>query len=559
MKIKNQLIIGFSIIILLTISMFSYNFYIGTKNIKSITLIEDQTNDASHAKEIEFLLSGHSNDQRGYLLSGDINFIVESNKKLSSIEEVTKKITINDLPAAHKKHYAEFKDLLTKYTQLTNGFNQSVTDGKINEAKNIHLTEIRETRKQLNTILGEFEDTLTKTNHAKIQEVIHNINASQTQSIFLLCALTILSIGTVIVLINRINRPLTKLIDVSKVIAAGDFSIEIDTSRKDELGLLSTSFDTMKENVRVVIGNIIDAASKVASSSQELSASAFENTIVAQKLTETAITLATKGNDQQNIIQSTVSSVNDTIISLKQMKVDSEMMDTLSDQAYQSTLTGSKMIQTVLNDTKTLENQLTDTVTITMNLESLSKEIEQIAILIKEFADQTRLLSFNASIEAARAGEYGKGFSVVANEIKLLSDHSRENALKVTDLVKRIQNETLVCTNGMQKSYDQVEQNLKSMKQTEESFMQIMSNAKASKEKVQNVSTNISSIFDRTGQLLTATKSLEEIAHQLTTFSHENSASSEEQLASLEQISAASQSLSAIAEELENETQRFKI
>ncbi|MET3196380.1 methyl-accepting chemotaxis protein [Gottfriedia sp. OAE603] len=217
------------------------------------------------------------------------------------------------------------------------------------------------------------------------------------------------------------------------------------------------------------------------------------------------------------------------------------------------------MIKSVLNDTKTLENQLTDTVAITTNLASLSKEIEQIAILIKEFADQTRLLSFNASIEAARAGEYGKGFSVVANEIKLLSDHSRENALKVTDLVKRIQNETLVCTNGMHKSYHKVEQNLKSMKQTEENFMQIMSNAQASKEKTQNVSANISSIFENTGDLLTATKSLEEIAQHLTALSLENSASSEEQLASLQQISAASLSLSAIAKELENEIQRFKI
>ncbi|GGI10283.1 CHASE3 domain-containing protein [Gottfriedia solisilvae] len=109
MKIRNQLIIGFSIIILLTISMFTYNFYIGKKNINSIALIGDQTNDVSHAREIEFLLSGHSNDQRGYLLSGDKNYIEKA-----TLEEIAQHLT-----ALSQENSASSEEQLASLQQIS--------------------------------------------------------------------------------------------------------------------------------------------------------------------------------------------------------------------------------------------------------------------------------------------------------------------------------------------------------------------------------------------------------------------------------------------------------
>lgn len=559
MKIRTQLISTFALIILLTLSVFGYNFYIQQQNTKLIALIQDQSQDLLHAEQIKFYLSGHSNDQRGYLLTNDESFIEESKDKMEKVTENLNAITQSDLPQKEQQTYALIENQLQKYKVTTNQFNQLTIEEKVDEAEYLHLNEIRSIRKELTPVVDTFVQNLSENNRENQTSIITKTKSSQTISFYLLIGLTIISSLIIYYLINRINKPLNKLIDASRVIAKGDFSVSLDTSRKDELGLLAKAFDEMKDSVREIISSIMNASSKVASSSQELMAAAEENTVVAKRITDTAISLAEKGTDQQEIIAVTISSVNETMTSLERMKQDSAQMSKMTDETFHSTTAGAEMVGKIVVDTKALEQQIIETVGITETLSVLSNEIERIVVLIKEFAEQTKLLSFNASIEAARAGEYGKGFAVVAQEIKSLSDNSKENAQKVSDLVQQIQKQASICTTGMQASYKQVEQNLQLIDHAHQSFELIKENAHSSKQKVENVTSNIQSIFTQAKKLISATQGLERIAHQLNGLSHENSAASEEQLASLEQISATSTQLTLIAEDLERETQRFRL
>lgn len=559
LKIRTQLILSFFLIIFLTLSTFGYNFYVSQKNMELIALIQDQTNDSIHAQEMELYLSGHSDDQRGYLLTNDKKFIDESIVKLGVITKNLESITVVDLAPAVQENYKVIEEKMKQYKLLSSQFNQFASEGKLREAKSLHLNEIRSLREELIPAVATLAQTLINNNKNNEQIVVEKTNVSQKQSLYLLGGLIILSSLLVFYLVIRINRPLNKLIDVSKTIASGDFTVTLDTRRNDELGMLAKAFDEMKGNVREIISNIMDASSRVAASSQQLTASAKESTDVSQRISHAAFNLAKKGKEQKDIIGVTVMSVNQTIESLEQMKKDSSMMYTLTDETFKSTMNGEKMILKIVSETKALEEQIIQTTGITNTLADLSNKIEQIAILIQDFAEQTRLLSLNASIEAARAGESGNGFGVVAQEIKKLSDSSKQSAQKVTELVKQIQQQTTICTSSMQDSYKQVEQNLNSIAETQESFEQIKENAHSSKQTVENVTQNIASIFNYAKKLLDSTKGLETIAYQLGQLSQENSAASEEQLANLEQISAASQYLSQIADDLESETKRFKI
>ncbi len=235
----------------------------------------------------------------------------------------------------------------------------------------------------------------------------------------------IIVLAMALVLAGRISKPIADIAHVARQVAARDLTVEApNLSRADEIGDLSRAFGSMLESIRTQISQMLQATDVLKAAVQQITATVSEvasgATQVAGSVSETVTTL-------EQLRQSAKSSENKAK-SLAETARNALGASVEGRQATDNTIHGMRMIGNQVESVR-------ETVT---KLNEQSASIEQIIATVKDLADQSNLLAVNASIEAARAGEMGKGFSVVAQEIKILSDQSRQATLQIGEILENI-------------------------------------------------------------------------------------------------------------------------
>lgn len=234
------------------------------------------------------------------------------------------------------------------------------------------------------------------------------------------------------IFISRIiSTPVKKLVGAAEKIADGDLNVQIDATSKDEIGVLSTSFKRMADNLNDVMVNINTAAEQVASGAKQVS--------------DSSVSLSQGATEQASSVEELTASLEE-IASQTRLNADSAgEANGLAEEARVNALQGNERMQGML---KAMED---------INLSSAS--ISKIIKVIDEIAFQTNILALNAAVEAARAGQHGKGFAVVAEEVRNLAARSANAAKETTDMIEgsikkvedgtRIANETAIALNSI--------------------------------------------------------------------------------------------------------------
>ncbi|WP_456266498.1 MULTISPECIES: methyl-accepting chemotaxis protein TlpB [unclassified Bacillus (in: firmicutes)] len=370
-----------------------------------------------------------------------------------------------------------------------------------------------------------------------------------------------LIIGGILIffIIRSITKPLSTLVSSSKKISQGDLTEKIDVRSKDEIGQLGTSFNEMSESLRDVIQAVQTSVENVASSSEELTASADQTTKATEHITSSIETFSNGNENQSEMVEQSAAHLKQMNEGLNEVAETSDVITASSVQSKTVAETGGQLVEQTVGQMKTIDHSVKEAEGVINGLEHKSKDITNILGVINGIADQTNLLALNAAIEAARAGESGRGFSVVAEEVRKLAVQSSDSAKEIEKLVNEIVTEIETSQNMFKAVNEEVKNGLTITDQTKESFSQINEQTAEIAARMNEMNTTVRELSKGSEQISKAVNEIADVSRESSASIQDIAASAEEQLASMEEISSSSTTLSQMAEELRDLIKKFKI
>lgn len=384
---------------------------------------------------------------------------------------------------------------------------------------------------------------------------------SSTMKTFMITLVLVIILATVIVIwfTRRIKKRLSMVTGALELAGQGNFTSTISDHVKDEIGQLTTSFNHMKDNLTILLQQVADTSNQVAASSEQLTASAEETSKATTQISESIQEVAA-GTDKQvesantgSIIANDISKGIEQISSNIQLVNDSSM--TTSNKAQH----GTEVIHKTINQMNTIQEKTNSTAEIVKKLGDKSDKIGEIVSLITGVAEQTNLLALNAAIEAARAGEHGKGFAVVADEVRRLAEQSASSANQINEMIVDIQTDITQSVKSMAEGQDAVEVGKDFVAQAGSSFGDIRAAVTQVSQQIEEVSAAIQQISSSTVSMVASIDDTSQIAQDAAAYTQNVAASAEEQNATMQEISAAANILSKMAEDLLASVSTFKL
>ncbi|KKB74639.1 methyl-accepting chemotaxis protein [Bacillus sp. FSL M8-0052] len=360
-------------------------------------------------------------------------------------------------------------------------------------------------------------------------------------------------------IVRAISKPLNQLVSSAKSISNGDLTQKIDVRSNDELGQLGTSFNEMAESLRSLISAIQESVEHVASSSEQLTASADQTSKATEHITLAIEQFSNGAESQSEKVEASSHRLRNMDDRLKDMTRVSEEITDSSVQSTKMAETGGKLVQKTVGQMNSIDRSVKQAEGVIKGLEAKSKDITAILRVINGIADQTNLLALNAAIEAARAGESGRGFSVVAEEVRKLAAQSAGSAKEIEDLIQKIVKEIEHSLTMFQSVNHEVQSGLKITEETESSFKHIYEMTNEIAGKLQTMNAAVEHLSKGSQDVSEAVGDIAEVSRENTAGIQDIAASAEEQLASMEEISSSAATLEQMAEELRDLTRKFKI
>lgn len=385
--------------------------------------------------------------------------------------------------------------------------------------------------------------------------------ASASTVIISLSAVAIVLAALIAVLLGRmIATPLKRVQQAAERIAEGDLTGEaIKVRGRDEIGALATSFNSMTLNLRELIQSVASSSELVAASSEQLTASAEQNKMASEQIAATVQETAAGTVRQVDIAETSSQAMQEMSLGAEQIAERAQTVATSAAEAAHKSESGNQAIRQAISQMDSIRESVTSMSGVVKELGTRSEEIGMITSDITAISSQTNLLALNAAIEAARAGEAGRGFAVVADEVRKLAEQSSESAKRITELVSLIQADTSSAIEAADANDREVYKGIEMVSAAGEAFEDILEAVGKVAGDIEEVSAGAEEMSASTTEILHYVNQSSTIAGEASSGMTEVSAATQEQLASMEEIASSSSSLSETAEQLYTNVNRFKI
>ncbi|MBL0388202.1 methyl-accepting chemotaxis protein [Tumebacillus sp. ITR2] len=380
----------------------------------------------------------------------------------------------------------------------------------------------------------------------------------------LILAITLVALVLILLLTWRLTviiaTPLKALTETVEQIADGNFTVQpLKIKNRDELGQLVHAVNSMVCELRSTLIQVRDTSLLVAASSEQLTASAEQTSKATDQIAATVQQIAASSDEQAQSAEEGTRFVHEMTSGIHQIALNANGVSHTSFLASERATDGALAVKQAVSQMNAIHDTVTSMADVVSSLGERSQEIGQILQVITDISAQTNLLALNAAIEAARAGEHGRGFAVVADEVRKLAEQSTTSAQQISDLIATIQDETQHAISSMLVGKQEVVSGLDVVNAAGHAFVQIEASIHEVTQQVQEVSASSQQISASTSEMVHSIDQIAALAEANSVGTQNVSAATEEQLASMEEITSSSHELAKMAEELQQLLGKFRV
>lgn len=459
-------------------------------------------------------LTGIRLSQKDFALSGNEGDAIQLSSRLSGLL-----LTLEN--RLHMQDDADVRELLELLKQF-----QQQQQGFIATVKGLADVELR---------IGTLADEIVTASEALLASQQASMAADSNGSRLLILLVTlaglVAGIFFAVLITLGIVKPLQLLVDQASRIAEGDLSQDIRHQRKDELGLLMDRMQTMTVNLRQLVSELTQSANHIASSAEELSSVSEQSR---------------SGVNQQRLeLEQVSTAMNEMAATVLEVARHAETAFGSANTADSEAGDGNRKVKLTSSQIGRLAEDIGQSLNTINQLEAESLNIGSILDVIKGVAEQTNLLALNAAIEAARAGEQGRGFAVVADEVRALAQRTQQATAEIETLIRGLQGKA--------------QESVVMMKESTEVVAQTVTIANEAGASIDAIARSVSDIQQMNSQIATASEQQSSVAEEINRSVFSIRELSDHSAAATEQTAASSTELARLSAELQRQVGRFRL
>lgn len=396
---------------------------------------------------------------------------------------------------------------------------------------------------------------------APLDEVMKEAKAITTK-ILVSSFVIIIILATIIYFVTRnITQVLRTTVGYGQVMEQGDFTQTISErflKRNDELGDLANIFASLSESMRNLIRQVQESAQMVSNSADTVDVQTNESTHAANEVTSAMEKVAESAEAQMHSAEESAKAMGDMAHGVQTVAGSATTVSDTTNKMIEQASIGQQVVQNAVQQMDIIQQGTNETKSVIEQLETEANKIQVIVSVITAISEQTNLLALNAAIEAARAGEAGKGFAVVADEVRKLADETNGSATDIQQLVSTIQADTVKAVDTMDQNESGVNEGIKRMQEVESAFKQIITSVELIVKEAIELSAIAEEMSASSEEIAATSENMASSAEAAYGQTHQVAAA-EQQLASMEEIATSSTTLKVLSEELNTALSQFKV
>lgn len=390
-------------------------------------------------------------------------------------------------------------------------------------------------------------------------EITATVDQAMLFSMIIVGVVVVLVAAVSVFLTRMVSKPLIAVSHTMNLAAAGDLTQRIQTRSRDEIGQMSHDINTMLGSFADIIQKIERTVSRVSDASAELLGAAGESAQASGAIAAAITGVAAGAKVQAQGAEQSSRATEEMAVGVQRISESAANVSDQSEGAASEVENGNREIESAIEQMNVIASAANVTAERVTELAGRSDEIGEIVALISDMANQTSLLSLNASIEAARAGEHGRGFSVVASEVKKLAAHTDELANNIKEIIGFIQESTASTSDSMQNSIAEIGKGISRMESVGMSFQQLRTLIREVSTQMQDVSATTQQLSAGAEEITASVEEMFTVAKESSSHAESVSASAHQQNALMDEISLSTRQLNEMMLELKQTIDVFKV